>query len=500
MFAPRGAGLPALARLPRAPLTRALARLGPALLLALAVLPAARPAAAEPCRRLWRAGTVVKGQVRICPGRYRIPDPGEQGVLVVGESGTSIDLSNVLLESGDSLIWELTGAGIVSQDMNDVSIVGGAIRGFRHGIRLEGGSGHRVSRIDLSGTREERRRSSDSQLDMRDWLDIARPDVFERYGAGLVLKRVRDATVTGVVAQGSQNGIALVDVRDSYLADNQLAGNSGWGIHLWRSSRNVIVRNVARESVRCETAAYSVGCGSAAILLRERSDSNLIADNDLTYSGDGFFLTGQVPLGPSVGNVVARNDATGALHSAFVATWSSGTTFIDNRADSAAIGFQLGYSTATIVRGNRILGARQAGILVQHGADIALAGNTIIGGQVGIRVFAPDTAGPPSRGYRIDDNLVSEAIEALSLERTTQTKVRGNLFDMVGDALVVDEAGAATEVAGNFFLRARGLYIDAPKLSAGGNFWGTFNLDAAARKVRGTVILEPWRPAAAGGF
>ena len=60
----------------------------PALLAAAAPSRAAEPPSRRvtgyaPCVRLDKAGTTVSGEVKICPGRYRIPDRMERGVLVV---------------------------------------------------------------------------------------------------------------------------------------------------------------------------------------------------------------------------------------------------------------------------------------------------------------------------------------------------------------------------------------------------------------------------------
>ena len=66
----------------------------PFLLLAAAALPAL-PAAAAPCVRPTRAGTQVQGDVRVCPGRYRIADPAERGVIIAVSSGTRVDLTGV---------------------------------------------------------------------------------------------------------------------------------------------------------------------------------------------------------------------------------------------------------------------------------------------------------------------------------------------------------------------------------------------------------------------
>ena len=41
-----------------------------------------------PCIRPTRAGTQVQGEVQICPGRYRVPDPAGRGVIVAASSGT----------------------------------------------------------------------------------------------------------------------------------------------------------------------------------------------------------------------------------------------------------------------------------------------------------------------------------------------------------------------------------------------------------------------------
>ena len=233
------------------------------------------------------------------------------------------------------------------------------------------------------------------------------------------------------------------------MADNDVSGNSGWGIHLWKSARNVIVRNKADHNVRCESVTYRHGCDSAALLLREQSDSNLVAENDLTWSGDGFFLSGQRSLvSPSIGNMVIRNDASHAWHNGFESTFSSWNTFLENRADSADYGFWLGYSRDNVVRGNLLLGTRTAAIAIEHGAESEIAANTIIGGATGIRLFIRESDDELSQGYRIDDNILAKVERGIVLESTTRVKLRGNLFDGVAEGLVVDSAGSDAEVVG----------------------------------------------------
>jgi parallel beta-helix repeat protein len=453
---------------------------------------------AAPCVRPSRAGTQVQGEVRICPGRYRIADPSERGIIIAASSGTRIDLSGVVLESGDSVPARFAGVGVASRNVDGVSILGGTVRGYRFGVRLEGGRGHRVSGVDVSGSRAQPLRSTAERADTADRLDWARPGPLLIYGSGLLLHRTVGASVTGVTARSAQNGIGLIEARESYLADNDVSGNSGWGIHLWRSSRNILTRNRADHTLRCSPSA---DCGAAAILLREASDSNTLIDNDLTASSVGLLLTGQAPLTrASVGNLVYRNDASRAVRSGFVARYGWSVIFLDNRADSVEHGFRLDHLNGSTLRGNTVIGARGAAILTEHGRDNTIEGNVLVDARVGIQVGAPRSGGARSGGYRIDDNIVGGAEQGIVLRATSGSRVRGNLFDGVGDGLLVDGTGHGTEVTGNVFLRASGWFIEAPDLAAGGNFWATADAAAASARVKGRVSVLPWRPATAAGY
>jgi parallel beta-helix repeat protein len=453
---------------------------------------------APPCVRLTRAGTQVQGDVRVCPGRYRIADPGEHGVLIAAGSGTRIDLSGVTLESGDSLPDRYVGVGIASRGVDAVTILGGMVRGYRFGIRLEGGRDHRLSGIDVSGSRRQTLRSTDARADAADRLDVTGLGASDGYGAGVLLRGTAAATVTGVIAHAAQNGIALVDATGSYVAGNDLSGNSGWAVHLFRSSHNTILRNDASRTRRCPAPT---DCGAAAILLREGSDSNTIAENDLTASSTGVLVTGQPPLTrPSIGNLVYRNDASLDGRVAFAARATLALSFIENRADSTGAGFELIGLHGGVVRSNTIIGSRGTGVLVSHGGDTSIESNVLLGGTVGIAVITD--GGPPTagRGFRIDDNLLNGVGKGIVLRGITESRVRGNVFDGVADGLVVDGAGHATEVSGNVFLRATGWFIDAPDLAAGGNYWATSDAQSAAGRVHGRISVLPWRPASAAGY
>jgi len=405
----------------------------------------------------------------------------------------------VTIESGDSVPERFTGIGVASRGVDAVSVIGGTVRGYRYGVRLEGGRDHTLSGIDVSGSRSQPLRSTAERTDSTDRLDLARPAVFERYGAGVLLRGTDGASITGIIAHGGQNGIGLMAARGTYVAENELSGNSGWAIHLYRSSRNVIARNQAGRTRRCP--APGADCGAAAILLREASDSNIISDNDLTASSRGVLVVGARPLSrPSVGNLVYRNDASLAAGAAFAARVTWGVSFVENRADSAAVGFELVRLGGGLVRGNTVIGARRAAIDAQGGSGTTIEANVLIGGPVGIRIAGGDSSAAPVRGFRIDDNMLSGVARAVALQGVTGSRVRGNVFDGVGEGLVVDGAGHATEVSGNVFLKASGWFIDAPDLAAGGNYWATPDARQAAARVRGRVTVLPWRPASEAGY
>jgi parallel beta-helix repeat protein len=374
-----------------------------------------------------------------------------------------------------------------------VTVLGGTVRGFRFGVRLEGGRNHRLSGMELSGSRRQSLRSGPGATDTLDRLDV-RLEAAERDGAAILLRGTTAASVTSVIAHGGQNGIGLVESRDAYLADNDLSDNTGWAIHLYRASRNTIVRNVAARTRRCPAAGAD--CGAAAILVREGSDSNTITDNDLTESSIGVLVTGLPPAGrPSVGNMVYRNDASRAEVAGFSVRGSWGVSLVENRADSAAVGLELSRVRSSLVRGNTVIGARTAAVELSRGGDTEIEANVLLEAPVGIRA-----TGAPGRGFRIDDNMLSRVEQGIVLRGVSDSRVRGNVFDGVRDGLVIDGAGHATTVSGNVFLRASGWFIDAPDLVAGGNYWATADARQAAAKVRGRVSVLPWLPASEAGY
>ena len=132
-------------------------------------------------------------------------------------------------------------------------------------------------------------------------------------------------------------------------------------------------------------------------------------------------------------------------------------------------------------------------------AEICITHGSLVG-PVGIHLFAPNAGDEPSRGYRVDDNLLARTDRGIVLEATTREQLRGNVFDGVGDGLVVDSAGSGTVVLQNVFLRASGSFVTATRLEAGYNFWAAPDADSTEKGIRGKVSIKPWQPASAAGY
>ena len=239
--------------------------------------------------------------------------------------------------------------------------------------------------IDLSGSRAQRLGSTPERADTADRLDVIHRATIETYGGGMLLQGTIGATVTGVISRNGQNGIGLVDARDSYIADNDVSGNTGWGMQLWHSSHNAVVRNNATLTRRCEQRG---GCDVAAVLVREGSDSNTFSDNDLSGSSVGVILAGEAAALPAFDRqpLSSERRLAQALDCGFLARHTWATMFLENRADSSGSGFRLVRVSGTTLRGNTVIGSREAGIAASQGGDNAMQQNVLLGGRAGIEV------------------------------------------------------------------------------------------------------------------
>ena len=88
------------------------------------------------------------------------------------------------------------------------------------------------------------------------------------------------ARIRRVRARNTQNGIMLDRVTNSKIYDNDCSVLSGWGLAMWRCSRNLVSRNAFDFCVRGYShGVYNRGQDSAGIMMFEQNNDNIIAEN-----------------------------------------------------------------------------------------------------------------------------------------------------------------------------------------------------------------------------
>jgi len=239
---------------------------------------------------------VVTGTVKIKPGVYRVADANGDGVLHVKGDGTKLDLTGVTLigAKDEALPDTFAGVGVSVDGAKGVTIIGGAVRGFKIGVRVHDCFAPRLTGIDASGNFKQHLKSTVEREDESDWLFGQENDDghWERdYGAGIAVRNCAHAIVEHCVVRGGQNGVLLDRCDNAQVFDGHFSFNSGWGVALWRTCEAIICRNSVDYCVRGYShGRYARGQDSAGILVFEQCSRNTFARNSATHGGDGFFL------------------------------------------------------------------------------------------------------------------------------------------------------------------------------------------------------------------
>lgn len=398
----------------------------------------------------------ISSNTKIAPGTYTVNVSDRQAVIEIDADNVTLDLADVTIQGATKNPRERVGIGIHSKGHSGITIRGGAIRGFRYGIFLEGNSAPaetsgssgaasniQIIDVDVGGSRAQKLISTPEKYDEGDWVDIFHVDAWESYGGGIYLKNVRDAWIENAISHDAQNGILLAHTSHVAVFRSDLSRNSGWGIALWDSSWDDLLENHADWDVRCESENYSHGCDSTGVLLMNASSHNRIIGNSFTHSGDGYFLS-RVEGGPTSDyNYVAFNDGSDSPHNSFESTFSEGDEFYHNIADHSDYGFWLGYSRNTTVSDNHISGSKRDGIAIEHGENNTFARNQIMSnGLAGIRLFKNGTSPVPSAHYAILENLFVANPAAVLITVTDDVTLTANTFQDNKVAIKLD-AGAS---------------------------------------------------------
>ncbi|MGH7581949.1 MAG: NosD domain-containing protein [Gemmatimonadales bacterium] len=415
------------------------------LLLALARSPVALVGQATP----FTPGMVVTNSSRIRPGRYYAP-AGDSAAIIVHGSNIVLDLRGVELigDTDRTRPDRFPGVAIRIDGGSRITVRGVRARGYKIGIVAR-----RVTRLalldnDLSYNRRPRLYSGIEKESLIDWLDYHdnEHDEWLRYGTGIYLADVTGGEIRGNIVQQGMDGLMVARSHGLRIVNNTFSFNSGVGVGLYRASRNVIMNNRVDFNVRgYSDGFYYRGQDSAGLLIYEQSDSNVVAFNSITHSGDGLFLwagqhTMDTGLGGANDNLFYRNDFSFAPTNGMEATFSR-NAFVANRIDGSWHGLWGGYSFESTILGNHFSHNQEA-IAIEHGQDNRIAGNVFDGDTTAVHLWAapvePSDWGYPrhrdtrSRDYDIIGNTFRDNRTALRIDNTLRARITGNAMDSVG--------------------------------------------------------------------
>ncbi|HVP11562.1 MAG TPA: right-handed parallel beta-helix repeat-containing protein [Phycisphaerae bacterium] len=367
--------------------------------------------------------TVIAKSCRIViPPGIVIEDKNDDGVI-------QITASDIVVEFADGSILqgakkgtrpdEYQGYGIRLNGQSGVAIRKAKVHGYRCGVWASRADGLTVQDVDASDSRRAHLRSTPMAEDESDWLsphDNDKRQWLNEYGAAMYIDNSARVTVRRCRVRDSQNGLCLDRVTESKIYDNDLSFLSGWGMALWRCSKNVISRNAVDFCIRGYShGVYNRGQDSAGFLVFEQCSENVLAENSATHGGDGLFgFAGREALGEAPvptpdfnykrrgdnDNLLIDNDFSYAAAHGIEMTFSFGNRFIANRLVGNAIcGVWGGYSQETLIAGNVIeengegaYGLERGGVNIEHGSKNRILHNKFARNKCAVHLWWDEDA------------------------------------------------------------------------------------------------------------
>jgi hypothetical protein len=410
------------------------------------------------------------------PAGTVITDADGNGVLHIKADNLVIQFTpgSILRGAATNTLWnELTGIGIRLHGHTNVTIDGVRIHGFKNAIVASIADGLKILGGDFSDNYRQRLKSTPAAEDGSDWMfphDNDRTPWREQYGGAVCVEHSSRVTIAGIFARRGQNGIILDQVNDSAIYDNDCSFLSGWGLAMWKSSRNMISRNAFDFCVRGHVeGVYNRGQDSAGILAFEQCNDNVFAENSATHGGDGFFgFAGKEALGErwldgerarlrqetgeqdveklikvpaelakelsALGcnrNLFIGNDLSYAPAHGFEMTFSEGNIFVRNRVvENAICGVWGGYSSGMLIvendftgNGGMAYGLERGAINMEHAANNLIASNRFMNNKAGVHLWWDD-----------DGALLKLPGVAGSEQRVIDNVIAGNSFEINAQA------------------------------------------------------------------
>jgi nitrous oxidase accessory protein NosD len=478
-----------------------------------------------------RAGMVITRSARVAPRTYRFPAPASLDSAVITLRGDSItlDFAGATLSGADPGAAPDAAAGVAIrvEGGSGVRISHAKLRGYKVGILARGTRGLTLSGNDLSYGWKPRLYSLVEHESLLDWLSFHHNEQGEwlRFGAGIYLEDVRGGTLVSNLVEQGMNGLLMTRSDSLWIVQNSFSFNSGVGIGLYRSNHNLIAQNRLDYNVRGYSHGfYRRGQDSADLLIYEQSSGNLVIANSATHGGDGLFLwAGQHTMDTGEGgandNLFYRNNFSFAPTNGMEATFSR-NSFLYNRIEGSDHGLWGGYSFESRVEGNCFVRNR-VGIAIEHGQSNAISSNHFDGDSTAISLWAnpiePSDWGYPkhrdtrSRVYQVSGNLFAGNRVGVRATNTSDLIVTKNRFDRVDSLAAVPDTSLSELVAHG--VTPIVLWQDAGTTGACGpdaakppevskwTSWPTerdlfreIPTSPAARMPRSAIIVDEWGP------
>ncbi len=412
---------------------------------------------------------VVTESCRIVLPRTPIVDADGDGVIRIVGDDLTVEFEGVLRGDTGEAPDQRRGIGVVVTG-DSVTIRNLHVRGYRGAIHAVGADFLTIDGADLRDGYRQRLGSTAAAEDAADWLwphDNDEGEWRARYSAAAYFEDARFLTIRNVVVRDFQNGLILDRVLDSTVVDNDCSFLSGWGLAMWRSSRNRISRNAFDFCVRGYShGVYNRGQDSAGILMFEQCRRNRIIENSATHGGDGLFaFAGREALGQRnpkenpddyrglghEGNIIVGNDFSYAVAHGLELTFSFDNAIVENRfVGNGICGVWGGYSQGTLItdntfagNGDMAYGQERGGINIEHGRNNRIMRNEFRDNRCGVFLWWDNDEAllatpwaqandPRSRSNWIYDNTWRDNDVDLQLRQTELTFVSEDLLEEDG--------------------------------------------------------------------
>lgn len=407
-----------------------------------------------------RPGMTIESGAFINPLKYNCYDSVWNTIIISGENFT-LDFSGATLWGADDHTEpdKYKGIAFIIKDAKNIRINNLRVHRFHTAIYIENSEGIYLNNCDFSYNYRPRLHSYREHEMLSDWLSYHNNEQqqWKNHGAAIYATNLKQSTFESLRITGGFNGILLDKSEGNTIFNSAINFNSGVGIGLYRSSKNVIQHNRLDYNVRgVSHKFYRRGQDSAGVLLFQQCNQNTVAYNSITHSGDGIFLwAGQETMdhgtGGSNDNVFYSNDCSYAPTNGIEVTFSK-NYIAGNKLNGCIHGIWGGYSYESLISENQFQN-NKVGIAIEHGYKNQIQNNSFFENEKAVRLWAnvspnevPWTAfntkhPKQNEAYKIMYNIFEADSTSIEIKNGKNFDIQYNDFRNIPRVLHTDVAG-----------------------------------------------------------